>query len=84
MSPKDARTLLTAVHVEASSMRGHLLTGASNGPSANRPVLHSKYRLGRFLYNKQFKAVGIRDALGIIHSTPAAIDRVLWNSRKKL
>eukprot|EP00972_Heterocapsa_arctica_P055110 8128407-Heterocapsa_arctica.AAC.1 len=46
MSPKDARTLLTAVHVEASSMRGHLLTGASNGPSANRPVLHSKYRLG--------------------------------------
>eukprot|EP00972_Heterocapsa_arctica_P055299 8160095-Heterocapsa_arctica.AAC.1 len=50
MTPKDARTLLAAVHVEASSKRGHPLTGSSNGPSANRPVLHNKYQLGRFLY----------------------------------
>eukprot|EP00972_Heterocapsa_arctica_P061483 9067688-Heterocapsa_arctica.AAC.1 len=50
ISPKDARTLLTAVHVEASSKRGHLLTGSTHGPNANRPSLHSKYKLGRFLY----------------------------------
>ena len=82
-SAQAIRWLGCAEHARLSAKAAELPLG-KRGPSASRPNVAERYRVGRSVHKAVNRMQGLRGDSGQIVHDPAVVDQMLWDSRRGL
>ena len=82
-SAQAIRWLGCAEHARLSAKAAELPLG-KRGPSARRPNIAERYRVGRSVHKAFNRMQGLRGDDGQVVHDPAAVDQMLWDSRRGL
>ena len=82
-SAQAIRWLGCAEHARLCAKAAELPLG-KRGPSARRPTIAERYRIGRTVHKAFNRMQGLRGDDGQIVQDPAVVDQMLWDSRRGL